>query len=265
MVQKNGRVALSKQVCRAAKPAAPVDTHAHMATLITSLQQQLRSAMTLNPCEYVFNLDNSADVDRMIDLLWTGDVGRLLHQMVADNPNLAGLLFAITGNNYVPTAARREIWEFHRSNLLAGVFSQFYRMRSQKCTTLVAVLLALKAYKTKADGAFVDALGCFFKGAIMSDEWTEKFVERALLRRPKCPFTPIPDFGLTAFDNLQIRIGYKAFATVDTAGVSTNYMLDMTNWLTFDIPACVAPQLPDGRIREISTQRAHEPTPAWRD
>ena len=114
-------------------------------------------------------------------------------------------------------------------------------------------------------GVFVDALGCFFKGAIMSDEWTEKFVERALLRRPKCPFTPIPDFGLTAFDNLQIRIGYKAFATVDTAGVSTNYMLDMTNWLTFDIPACVAPQLPDGRIREISTQRAHEPTPAWRD
>ena len=57
MVQKNGRVALSKQVRRAAKPAAPVDTHAHMATLITSLQQQLRSAMTLNPCEYVFNLE----------------------------------------------------------------------------------------------------------------------------------------------------------------------------------------------------------------
>ena len=260
MVQKNGRVALRKQVRRPAKASAePVDTHAHMSMLITSLQQQLRSAMTLNQCAYAFKLDNPEDVDNLIDLLWSGDIRRGLHTLVSENPALTALLFAITGNTYVPAPARREMYEFHRSNLLAGVFSQLYRMRSQKCTTLITVLLALKAYKTKADGAFLDALGCFFKGAIMSDEWTEKFVQRALLRRPSCPFTPVPDFGLTAFDNLQIRIGYKAFATQDTAGVTTNYMLDMTNWLTFDIPAHVAPQLPDGRIREISAQRAHEP------
>ena len=259
MVEKNGRVALSKQVRRAAK-APMVNTQAQMITLVASLQQQLRSAMTLNPCEYVFNLDHSEDVDRLIDLLWTGDVGRLLHRAVEDNPELAGLLFAVTGNSYTPTASRRGIYEFHRSNLLAGAFSLLYRMRTQKSTTLITVLLSLKAYKTKADGALVDAIGCFFKGAVMSDEWTEKFVQRAVLRRPSCPFTPVPDFGLTAFDNLQIRIGYKAFATQDTAGVTTNYMLDMTNWLTFDIPARVAPQLPSGKIRDISTHGALEPT-----
>ena len=73
----------------------------------------------LNPCEYVFDLDHSEDVDRLIDLLWTGDVGRLLHRAVEDNPELAGLLFAVTGNSYTPTASRRGIYEFHRSNLLA--------------------------------------------------------------------------------------------------------------------------------------------------
>ena len=88
-------------------------------------------------------------------------------------------------------------------------------MRSQKCTTLPAVLLSLKAYKTKADGDLVDAISCFFKGSIMSQPWTESFVQRALCRRPPCPFTPIQDFGLTAFDNLQIRIGYKAAILLD--------------------------------------------------
>ena len=111
----------------------------------------------LNPCEYVFDLDNSEDVDRLIDLLWTGDVGRLLHRAVEDNPQL--------GNTYVPTATRRGIYEFHRSNLLA--VAPFH-----SCTDAVAQvhdahhLLSLKAYKTEADATLLDAIGCFFNGTL---------------------------------------------------------------------------------------------------
>ena len=250
MVKATGRVAVRSRVRRPAKPAPGIDEQ--LAGVLGVVQQQFRSAMTLSPSPNVFNLYDAAEVERLIDILWSGDFGHLLQQLPEENPELTGLLFAVTGNTCRPTTDRRRcVHDFHRLNLINGIFAQLYRARSQHCTTLPAVLLSLKAYKTKADGDLVDAISCFFKGAIMSQSWTEQFVQRALCRRPTCPFTPIEDFGLTAFDNLQIRIGYKAFATQDTAGISTNYMLDMTNWLTFDIPAQAAPQLPPGRIRQI--------------
>ena len=219
------------------------------------LMQTFSSALTLRPSPFVFNLDKAEDVERLIDLIWSGEIGDMLCRLVEANPELAGILHAATGNTYVPTQKRRAIYDFHRGNQFGGVFCQLYRMHSQKLTTLVTVLLSCKAYKSKADGGYVNAIGCFFKGATMSDEWTERFVERAKTRRPSCPFTPVPDFGLTVFDNLQIRIGYKGFNTQDSSGVTSNFMLDMTNWLTFDIDTRAVPRIMPGTLRRIGVPR----------
>lgn len=261
MAKKTGRVSAAKRFTKAANKAV-VEPRQAFAAYMEDLRQKMCSAMTLKPSPYVFDCDKPDDIDRLIDLIWSGEVCHLFGSLVEENPELAGIVHAATGNTYVPTQKRRPIYEFHRSNQLAGVFSQFYRMQSQKKTTILAVLLSLKGYKTKANGAFIEAIGCFFKGVTMSDDWTEKFVARAMTRRPPCPFSPVPDFGLTVYDNLQIRIGYKGFSTQDSAGVTSNYMLDMTNWIKFDIDARAAPQIVPGKIREIGDRSGHRTTPA---
>ena len=260
MVARTGRVAKTARFTRPAQKTL-VDPVTTMASCLAEMTQRFTSALTLKPCPWVFNLNQPEDVDRLIDLIWSGEVADVLCRLVDANPELAGIVHAATGNTYVPTQKRRAIYEFHRGNQLAGSFAQFYRMHSQKTTTLITVLLSLKAYKSKANGGYIDAIGCFFKGATMSDEWTERFVERAQARRPACPYPTVPGLGLTVYDNLQIRIGYKGFNTQDSTCVTSNYMLDMTNWITFEVDRKVAPQIVVGTLRQLGECATPVPMP----
>ena len=73
----------------------------------------------------------------------------------------------------------------------------------------------------------------------------------ALQFQPSSPFEPIPGWGLAAYDNLQIRVGYKAYSTEDTRDQTTNYRMDMTNWMTFGIPQFIGTHVEPATLAEI--------------
>jgi len=79
-------------------------------------------------------------------------------------------------------------------------------------------------------------LSCFFKGAMLSDAWVESLIIRALERDPGPDYEELSGVGASCFDNLTIRVAYKAYSTQD----STGFRMDMTNWATMTIPRAVA-------------------------
>jgi len=64
----------------------------------------------------------------------------------------------------------------------------------------------------------------------------ESLIIRALERDPGPDYEELSGVGASCFDNLTIRVAYKAYSTQD----STGFRMDMTNWATMTIPRAVA-------------------------
>ena len=96
----------------------------------------------------------------------------------------------------------------------------------------------------------------------MSATWTEQFVEKVILAEPPVTFITIPGLAMAAFDNLEIHCGYKAFQSQDTTGVSTNYRMELTNWLKFSIGLnFIGPRVADGLLLDIGALPLFDRTP----
>jgi len=263
-----GRVAKKRRQIHTKRSTAETEEQTTMSPLdamraqCSALNDWIQRACTLNISDNpaLFDLSDKEDEARLIRLLWTGDYASSLTALSASCPELCALLSAATNNTYRPIAIRREIHAQHRLHMMEGVFSIMHRRRSQNHTSLVCVLLSLKANKCRVQHAFLESITTFFRGALMSFDWTEKFIPRAIALDPGTPFLTVPGLFLSAFDNLTIQVGYKAYATQETAGVSTNYRLDMTNWIIFDIDASIAPQLTDRTLHDIGAHTLSTPS-----
>jgi hypothetical protein len=227
---------------------------------LSRLQAFFSRSTTLVQTPAVFDLNQATERGRLIRVLYSGQYDSSLLTLGPENPELSQLLHLVTNNTYIPTPARRELYCQHRARMFEGLFSQLFRMRSQKLTTLLAVLVAIEARKTHVEHNFYDTLVFFFRGALMSTDWVERFLPEALTMDPGCPFPQIPGFMMAAFDNLQIRIGYKAFSTEDTRDVSTNYRLDLTNWMIFHVHPRIGRHLHVDTLHNIAPPPHPPPT-----
>lgn len=250
MAPKSSRMARgTKFVCRPVKTV--IDPIAALGNSLQRLQGFFNAATTLKPSPLVFNMDKHDDKVQLATLLYSHDYSFLEGRMAQENPELCMLLAMLTDNTYTPTPARREIYEIHKRHLYEGLLSSLYRMRSQKCMTFLTAALSIEAYKTHAATTLIDTICCFFRGVTASTEWVADFVPFALKFQPARRHAPIPGFALTAFDNLQIRVGYKAYSTEETKDTSTNYRLDMTNSMELGMHPSVGAHLGQDTLREI--------------
>mmetsp|Transcript_16500 Transcript_16500/g.37753 ORF Transcript_16500/g.37753 Transcript_16500/m.37753 type:complete len:234 (-) Transcript_16500:500-1201(-) len=99
-------------------------------------------------------------------------------------------------------------------------------------------------YCRSGPGRLLDALSCFFRGVVMSEKWVEKLVSHAVAADPGPEYEVMPRISCTIFDNLTIRIAYKAYTTQN----STGFRMDMTNWVKIPLPQHIAPTFSAERI-----------------
>ena len=190
------------------------------------------SATTLKKSAFVFDAKAEGDRERLIDLIWSGEYREALESEERINPHPTRLLFSLTSNSYVPKPEQLTAAEKHHTNLFSGIFSVLTRTKSQDSITVLPVLLALQAYSMKVPGRFTESLGCFFRGALMSDSWVEDFIADAMKRDPGARYVSLDGVGLAVFDNCTIQVGYKSYSADGMVG----YRMDMTNWAHIAIP-----------------------------
>lgn len=253
------RVPARKRVTHAAHKTL-VDPVAALGSLLERLMAFRNGAATLKPCSLVFNADIAADKVRLAVMLYSPDYSFVCAgHMTGENLELFEILRMATDNTYVPTAKRREAYTRRRQAKFEGTFSMLYRIRSQKNVTFLSAAIGVESRSAHVPHTYQELLSFFFSGSIQSMEWVEEFIPFALEYQPPCPFDEIPGFGISAFDNLQIRVGYKAFSTEDTRGETTNYTLDMTNWMTFQVPRHLGAHLRPMTLENIGARPSPEP------
>lgn len=200
---------------------------------VANYRSMLQQLKTLEVSSFVFNADVKEDFDRLINFLWTGDYSEALASLSACNPESSKLFRLMTTNTYVPRQDASKIHNEQRaSREFEAIFTMLCRMQSQKKIPMLTVLLTLRAYKVKCHSRLADALAFFFRGALMSDAWTEKLIKRAVEFDPGPGYEVLDGVSACMFDNLTIRVGYKSYATQTSAG----FRLDMTNWVRMPVP-----------------------------
>lgn len=209
---------------------------------VAHYREWLQSIKVLKLSPYVYDAHSTADTERLIRQLWSGEFKQALTSLPLANPEITSVLLSLTESNYVPrTETQINSHSRHRENQFEGLFTVLSRMRSINNIPLLTVLLSLRAYRVKASSRFKDALACFFRGVLLSDEWVERLVARALEMDPGPPYEVLQGIGACIFDNLTIRVAYKSYSTQD----STGYRLDMTNWVKMPLPKQLLPNSTD--------------------
>ena len=88
----------------------------------------------------------------------------------ADTRRAEGTEMGLHISSHISGAERRALYDARHSRMFEGLFSQLYRMRSQKNVTFISAVFAIEAYKTHAAHSLTDALGFFFRGVLQSQE-----------------------------------------------------------------------------------------------
>lgn len=217
---------------------------------VNQYREWLQAIKVLKSSPFVFDSHSTDDTERLIQLLWTGKYKEALTSLPFANPELTSVLLSLTESTYVPRTQSQIIAHArHRENQFEGLFTVLTRMRSINSIPLLTVLLSLRAHRVKTAGRFKDAVACFFRGVLLSDDWVERLVARALELDPGPPYEVLQGIGACIFDNLTIRVAYKSYSTQD----STGYRLDMTNWVKMPLPKYLMPNSIDAdTICELS-------------
>jgi hypothetical protein len=203
---------------------------------------------------FVYKGGDAEARERLCRLLWTGDFREGVMSLEAAVPGLADALRSVTANSYRARAKHAASHQRHEECQLAGLLACVIRMQNQNEIPLLTVLLSVRAYATGTSQRFRDGLTCFFRGVLLSDTWVEALLGDAMRFDPGATYAVLDGVGAAMFDNLTIKIGYKAYSTQDDTG----YSLDMTNWLTLDVPRALAPA--NFHVNAICAHRRPPPT-----
>lgn len=163
---------------------------------VSQYREWLQAIKVLKSSPFVFDSHSTEDMERLIQLLWTGKYKEALTSLPLANPEVTSVLLSLTESTYVPRTPSQIIAHtFHRENQFEGLFTVLSRMRSINNIPLLTVLLSLRAHRVKAAGRFKDALACFFRGVLLSDDWVEKLVARAIELDPGPPYKVLQGIG----------------------------------------------------------------------
>lgn len=212
---------------------ADSDSNDALEVEVANYRAMLQSMQKLTLSSFVFDADSTEDIDRLINLLWTGNFKEALNSLSKANPEVTSLFRIMTRNTYKPSTEQAKCRNERDDKYeLEAIFAMLCRKQSRKNIPLLTVILSLRAYKVKCHSRLEEAITCFFRGALMSISWTEKLIARALELDPGPSYESLPGVGACLFDNLTIKVAYKSYATQNTAG----HRLDMTNWAQVAVP-----------------------------
>lgn len=206
----------------------------HLRAYIEALAQPL-----VIKCPGVFDMDKEVEKLQLADALWHRRYEGAMTGLRLANPELVAILTAKVKNSYHPAPHLRERAFFSKQLQVDGALINIMRCRSQKATTLVTAALSVLAEANCVTDEFRDATSSFFKGSMMSDFWTEKFLPLAVSRRPPPPAGAIEGVAIVVLDNLSMKCNYGSYFKDGATGAK----LDMTNWFYTTIPPVLAPRL----------------------
>lgn len=198
-------------------------------------RRQLLSPLNAQGCQGVFDMQVGGERTRLGRAIWEMDFEMVMSELRAANAPLLRVLDFQTRN----TTPLSEIGRIHKSRQLDGLLVDICRAQSIHKVPLITVALSILCRCDMVKRDFHDAITFLFKGALMSEKWTNDFMTFASDLRPPPTDPTIPGVMVCVFDNLTMNINYKSYSSQGHVGEK----LDMTNWFSVLLPAHLAPPL----------------------
>ena len=194
-----------------------------------------------------FLLSDPAQRQQAIDYCWAGDYTDAVTEILERNQDLAHHLMSRTSNTYTgftPATGTFDASPFGeadghslrrilRLNFLGGMMA---RMTNQNFLPKHALLLGLESKQKNMNRALWGHFSSL--RVIPCYNWTDSFVNAALLQNPGCPYPVIDGVSAAVFDNFSEHFNYNAAHTAATQGER----LEMTNWATVYLHRDSAPR-----------------------
>jgi len=206
---------------------APVGTAA-------TVLQQAGELLNLVTPRLVYDMNNAAEErPLMIADLWTDALLSIGNRFSDANMPLVHLLQEQTLDESDEPVRFRQLQGQSR---FESVISTLFRARSQRFVGIENAAIAVMWLYYRVPGPVWQTF-TYFSRAVMSKTWAEQLCDTAAESDPG-PSYPVAK-GITAavFDNLMMRVNYKAFAVAGETGTQ----IEMTNWATVFLPALAMP------------------------
>lgn len=201
------------------------------------LEEFFRDALTLQPAACVYDSDYLEDKLSLAVALWSPATLLGADSLTSANTSLASVLEVLIRK--CGTADGEEelgATETRTAIRLEGLITNLQRALSQKQMTLITARVSMAAARCQLHGRMWRMMSLLSPGLLASETWTEDFMVYARNHRPPCSYEELPLVGGTMFDNYTRKVLYKSQVTVEKHG----FMLHMTNWGSFVIPAMLA-------------------------
>lgn len=234
------------------KRSAPVSED----QVVEDIKDFFEEALQLQPSPLTFNLDVMHDRIALAKAMWVrhdvwGD-----QSMTAANLQLSSVLKVLLRNKYAGASGESAV---QRTNIrIENILIDLQRAQSQKRMPLLTARFSCACLRAQLPRKVWELISLCFPGLLASYSWTEEFVAFASECRPACDYAELEGVGGVLFDNYTRKVLYSSKATIDSSG----FLLNMTNWATFCIPAKLAsPNFNAKELCEHSVNRTHHALP----
>ncbi len=163
-----------------------------------------RLAQPIRTAGLVYNMNVQSDRERLAVDLWRADYAQQSAALREANPELVAVLQAAMKNSVRATPA----FLASKQLLLDGMLLNIVRAQSQLNVPLLSAALSILGECNKVSREYHDAIATFFKGAAMSEPWTEGFLAEARVLRPPPEEEMLPGVIVAVFDNLSMQVDY---------------------------------------------------------
>ena len=204
----------------------------------------------------IANMDQPAAKELLAMQLWSGGIDAELARLREANPLLVQLLYRLIANEATP--ANPQHFASRKQNLVDGILVSIVRAQSQKKMPLLTAAIGVVGLCNNVSREFHDAITFFYKGASPSEVWLDSLMESAIKCRPPPSEDVVPFVIAAAFDNLTMKTNYGSYMVAGESGER----IDMTNWMTCQVPRFLAPPAFDARRIIRTAQPARPPTPS---
>ena len=196
----------------------------------------------------VYNMQKAGEKERLANDLWTGNFLNEVVLLRAANPKIVALLEAQISNTREMSTGKQR--------LIDGILLDMCRAQNQHMVPALTAAISLFAQSHAMHRTVHEALSTFHRGALCSETWVHDFLHGghrgwpgALSMRPAPAWETLKGVFVCCFDNLQVKIDYKSYASEGEVGRT----LDMTTWFGTPIPRHLAPALDAEATCTLST------------